>query len=192
MNVSRLTAVAVITAGLLCAACAGGVAASASDAPPAPGERVALALAEAREASASGDTTRLSRAVAVLDRAGAKPVDGWTGTDPVPAWREKLDPGAPPLRGSPLGPGYRCGQLLGGASDRFDQVFLSGRKAKIALSAPGNAPVALRIFDSQRKTVCTTSAMHRACNWVPLFTQRYTIEVINTGARNADYFIVVD
>jgi len=192
MNVSRFTVLAVMAAGFLGAACAGGVAASASDAPPAAGERVADALAEAREASASGDTGRLARAVALLDRTGARPVEGWPGTDPLPAWRAQLDPAAPPLRGSPLGPGYRCGQLLGGASDRFGQVFLSGRQAKIALSAPGNAPVAMRVFDSQRKTVCSTSAIHRACNWVPLFTQRYTIEVVNTGARDADYFLVVD
>ena len=31
-----------------------------------------------------------------------------------------------------------------------------------------------------------------ACRWVPLFTQRYTIEVANLGQEDARYFLVVD
>ena len=192
MNLPKIPALAAMAIGLLCAACAGGVAASASDSAPDANEQIAQALADAHVASASGDAGRLSQAVSLIERSGARPAEGWNGSDPVPAWRDRLGPDTRPMRGSPLGPGYRCGQLIGGASERFDQVFLSGRKAKIALSTPGNAPVALRVFDADRKPVCSTSTMHRACNWIPMFTQRYTIEVVNTGPRDADYFLVVD
>jgi len=180
-----------------CAACAGGIAASASDARSSsassdPTVRIARALSAAGEASMQEDKPRLASALALLDRAGARPAGDWQGPDPVPGWREKLGKTAQRLRGSPLGPGYRCGQLDAGGSDRFDQVFLSGRRAKVALSAPGNAPLALRVLDAERKPVCAGDNTRQACNWVPIFTQRYTIEVVNPGKRNADYFLVVD
>ena len=45
----------------------------------------------------------------------------------------------PPLRGPALGPGYRSGQLPAGRSEQLEQVFLSGKRASVALSAPSGA-----------------------------------------------------
>lgn len=156
-------------------------------------ERVAMALTTAEQAERSSDRTALANALRVIERSGARPMAGWTGADPVPGWRA-LIPGATGavLRGSPLGPGYRSGQIGAGKSDTFQQVFLSGRKASIALSTVGGEPLSLRVIDAARKPVCVADTQHRACRWVPIFTQRYMIEVRNGGQSQANYFLVVD
>jgi len=169
------------------------VGATAQDDNGAVGERVALALASAQSAQARSDRDELARALGVIGRAGARPLDDWHGADPVPAWRALVPENvSTPMRGSPLGPGYRTGQVSAGRSDSFEQVFLSGKKASIALSTPGDTPLSLQVLDADRKPVCSTGDARRACRWVPLFTQRYVIEVRNSGNRVADYFLVVE
>lgn len=160
---------------------------------PARDVQVAAALSEAANAQASHLEGGLAKALGVIDRTGAHPLPDWDGPDPVPAWRTLIVPDpTPPMRGSALGPGYRSGQLLAGRSDRFEQVFLSGKKASIALSSPGSAPLSLRVLDAERNPVCNAADERMACRWVPLFTQRYMIEVRNAGDKVADYFLVVD
>jgi hypothetical protein len=180
---------------------AAGPALSAVDQDSSRDERVAMALTTAEQAAQkagsstdrAADRTALADALRVIERSGARPMEGWTGTDPVPAWRA-LVPGATgvALRGSPLGPGYRSGQIGAGKSDKFQQVFLSGRKASIALSTVGGEPLSLRVIDAAQKPVCVADAQRRACRWVPIFTQRYMIEVRNGGQSQANYFLVVD
>lgn len=178
-------------------------AAPALSAPVAPGdaarlpmardERVAEALVTAQQAVISSDRVALADALRIVERSGARPLQGWSGADPVPAWRT-LVPNAEGavLRGSPLGPGYRTGQVGAGKIDSFQQVFLSGRKASIALSTAGGEPLSLRVIDAERRPVCLADAPRRACRWVPVFTQRYMIEVRNGGQSQANYFLVVD
>jgi hypothetical protein len=177
----------VLALAALASACTG----LAQEARPETGEEVAAALARAQEAQAHPRHEGLAEALAVIAASGARPLPGWSGIDPVPGWRAQVPDGHAPLRGSPLGPGYRSGQVPGGRSDSFEQLFLSGRKASVALSAPGNAPLSLRVLDAGHNPVCTADD-RRACRWVPLFTQRYLIEVRNGGSRVADYFLVVD
>lgn len=178
--------------GLMALATAPGGMAAAQEEAPALGERVALALATAQTAQTRSDRDGLARALGVIERSGARPLDDWTGADPVPAWRALVPATQSPLRGSPLGPGYRSGKANPGASDSFEQVFLSGKKASIALSTPSDTPLTLQVLDADRRPVCTTIDARRACRWVPLFTQRYVIEVRNGGNRVAEYFLVVE
>jgi hypothetical protein len=164
----------------------------AYDVTPGTGQRVAKALVEAQIASDHADSTSLARALGVIERAGAHPLDGWTGTDPVPEWRSLVPAAGSPLRGSPLGPGYRLGQVSAGQSESFEQVFLSGRKASVSIATPDGKPVSLRVTDGDKRIVCQSGQGSPACNWVPLFTQRYRIEVRNGGQQKANYFLVVD
>ncbi|TYC85412.1 hypothetical protein [Novosphingobium sp. BW1] len=129
----------------------------------------------------------------MIERAGAHPIAEWSGNDPVPLWRTvapATSAPAPIYRGSPLSPGYRSGQVTGGKADQFEQVFLSGEKAPIALSSAGKAPWSLRVLDRNARAVCEGN--NGACQWVPLFTQRYVIEIRNHSKNLAGYFVVVD
>jgi len=156
------------------------------------GVTVATALASAQSAKERADREGLAKALGIIARSGARPLQGWSGEDPVPQWRAMVPEEGPVLRGSPLGPGYRSGKILAGRSDTFEQVFLSGQKASIVLSTPGKSPLSLAVLDGARKPVCEAGNARNACHWVPLFTQRYVIEVRNRGESVADYFLVVD
>ena len=178
------------------AACAGKPVPTAS-APPASSpatraELIALALEDAAAADAAGDAQGLARALRVVDAAGARPLEP-AGEDPVAGWRTRAADAEPPLRGRPLGPGYRSGRIAAGGRDSFAQLFLSGTASTIAISAPSGDRVALSVVDKDDKPVCKREgARGGACRWVPLFTQRYTIEVQNLGPSDARYFLVIE
>ena len=187
-----------VVMGLACAAALAGCAASAQTevaSTPAAltrGQQLADALAAAAAAEKAGDRAALTRAVALIDRMGARPLEGM-GEDPVALWRANSASGEQPMRGRPLGPGYRSGRIPAGGAESFAQLFLSGAGASIALSAPNGGRVAMRVSDPQAKTVCKGEANRGStCRWVPMFTQRYTIEVANLGAEDVRYFLVVE
>lgn len=166
--------------------------AAAADEPTSRAERVAQTLSAAASADAAHDAVGLGRAIRMLDASGARPLDE-SAPDPIPLWRERAKDDLPPLRGRPLGPGYRSGTIIGGGRDSFAQLFLSGTASTIALSAPTGDRLALRVFDKDDKPVCERAASQPgACRWVPLFTQRYTIEVKNLGPADARYFLVIE
>lgn len=197
MNRSTLSTLAMLTlAGF--GALATFPAMAADDRSAAPGAapnaamRLANAFAAAADAETSGDKAQLAKAVRVIDALGSHPLDA-SSTDPMPIWRERTKGTNQAIyRGRPLGPGYRSGTLTAGGHDSFNQLFLSGTGASIALSAPTGDKLALRVLDPQSKPICEDgSGRGGMCKWVPLFTQRYTIEVKNLGKGDARYFLVV-
>lgn len=153
-------------------------------------ERVALALAGADTAAEAGDRAQLVQALRVIDAVGARALPG-IADDPLPAWRRLASDPAPPMRGSLLGPGYRHGRLDSGQSTRIEQLFLSGKRAKIAISTPDRSALTLRVRDARDGPVCERSGTG-GCQWVPVFTQRYSIEIANRGAGPARYYLVVE
>lgn len=161
---------------------------------PSLADQVAAALARADVAARKGDRSGLSRALIELDVAGAHPLEA-TAPDPVVAWRSRAMPAKVVLRGRALGPAYRSGRLAGNTRDSLAQLFLSGRDASVALSAPEGGRLAMTVRDKDERPVCrgeTGSFARNGCRWVPLYTQRYTIEVTNLGARDTTYFLVID
>jgi hypothetical protein len=154
--------------------------------------KLAEAFAQAAEAEKKGDAKGLAKALRFIDASGARPL-ATSQADPIPAWRSLANgAGSPPYRGRPLGPGYRSGLLNPGGRETFNQLFLSGTGASIALSAPTGDRLALKVLDPQAKPICTDeSGRGGMCRWIPLFTQRYTIEVSNMGKGDARYFLVV-
>lgn len=175
---------------LACLACSA-LPATAADASNA-ALRLAKAMSAAADAEAHGNKKALANAVRTIDASGSHPLDA-SEHDPLPIWRSAAaGVGSPPYRGRPLGPGYRSGTIDQGGHDSFSQLFLSGNSATIALSAPTGDRLALRVLDPQAKPICEDGTGRGGlCKWVPLFTQRYTIEVANIGKGDARYFLVV-
>ncbi|MEZ5710201.1 MAG: hypothetical protein R3E02_12525 [Blastomonas sp.] len=140
----------------------------------------------------------LAGAARKLERLSARPLDE-DGQDLVAGLRNEAmtrDPALKlaPLRGRAIGPGYRQTGLAAGDSDRLEQIFLAGERAKLALSPMGNARLRLKVTDADGKTVCrlTISEKRAGCAWTPLFTTRHTITVENISANRAKFFLVVD
>jgi len=165
-------------------ASAGAVAAPASDA-----ERLAVALADADSAYVSRDRDRLADALRRVDALGGKPMDGESAD--LAQWRQAVAQN-PPLRGRPLGPGFRSGQLPPGSSELLEQVFLSGKRASVALTAPNNARLSLEVQDRREAEVCGREGNPSHCQWVPVFTDRYRIRIANPGRAAVKYFLVVE
>ncbi|MEP7222153.1 MAG: hypothetical protein ABI673_05735 [Novosphingobium sp.] len=193
MTAKSLVALILCLAGTASTAVAGTGSALSAPAPATRAERVAASFTAAADAEKSGDRAGLIRAVQTIQALAAHPLDPAT-ENPVEGWKAAAAPAAMPVyRGRPLGPGYRSGRLLHGGTESFSQLFLSGTGATIALSAPTGDRLGLRVLDPQSRPICAGDAVRSGlCRWVPLFTQRYTIEVTNLGAGDARYFLVVE
>lgn len=170
------------------------VAASAPSAPeaaPGPAERVAEALLSAALAERAQDGETLARATLQLERLGATPQ---TEADSAVMlrWRASLPADSQPLRGRALGPAYRSAMLDAGASTQLNQTFLGGRSAQIVLKvARGPAP-RLVVRDQSDRQVCKADDDPVKCRWVPIYTQRHSIEIVNNGPGVSEFYIVFD
>lgn len=177
--------------GLL-AGCAGGAIAQPQAALPAPTGNAlddAVALLAAAE-SAPGPQAR-ALLVARLDALDVRLAEG-AGDDPLGQWRAEHEvAGGIPWRGRALGPAYRRARVGAGESLRIEQVFLAGQRAEIAAQASGGGQVALAIANPRSEAVCEKELAPRAnCNWLPIFTERFSIELKNSGSQPASVYIV--
>lgn len=164
---------------------------SASGLPAAPAsdaERLAAALVDADLAFARNDKEQLGDALRRIDALGGEPFD--EASPELAQWRSAASQ-APPMRGRPLGPGYRSGQVSAGGSEQIEQVFLSGKKASVALSFPGRGELTLQVQDGRDTAVCGKEGNPSHCQWVPVFTDRYRIRIANPGRTAVRYFLVV-
>lgn len=157
--------------------------------PASDAERLAVALADASAAFSRGDEARLANALRRIDAIGGRPLEG--GASELSQWRQVASE-VPPMRGRSLGAGYRSGDLSPGRSEQLEQVFLSGKRASVALSAPGSARLTLEVQDRRDEAVCDKEGNPAHCQWVPVFTDRYRIRIANTGATAVRYYLVVE
>jgi hypothetical protein len=153
--------------------------------------RVADALLAAEEAALSQDEPALRRAMLSLERLGAAPQ---TPTDigRLEGWFAQTSGPMPPMRGRALGPAYRSGSLRPGAITRIEQTFLGGKSASIVVRVSDGPPLELRVIDQAQREVCEHSASVIQCRWMPLYTQRHRIEIINNRSQVSNYYIVFE
>ena len=57
--------------------------------------------------------------------------------------------------------------------------------------SPGAARLTLEVQDRRDEPVCGRGGKSNHCQWVPVFTDRYRIRIINPGATSVRYFLVV-
>ncbi len=117
---------------------------------------------------------------------GARPAAGTP--DLAKAWGAGTPP---PYRDRALGPAYRIIAVVPGGSARFDQVFLAGQRARVAVVAHGTPPARVAVTDDDGLAQCGPSDPVGRCDWVPLWTTRFRIELKNPGITAASYTVVV-
>ena len=159
----------------------------------APVDRVADAIAAGEAALADGKPAGLAAAARRLDRLSAQPIEGQA--DLAERWRVRggaKDRGGPPMRGRALGPAYRGGQLTAGARIDIEQIFLGGEAAVIVVVPQAGRSLQMRVADVDQSAVCgqTVLSPKTTCRWLPIFTGRFRISVINSGATTARYYLV--
>lgn len=154
-----------------------------------PFDRAVQALGRGDSAARSGNRKLLARAAAALRASGAAPIGG---EDVAARWRHLAGVGASPVeRDRALGPGYRDLGLPGGGSARFNQTFLAGQRARIAVVPMGRANYAMIVTGDDEAIVCHASPGHDQCDWVPTYTARFKIELRNPGRAQGKYYLVV-
>lgn len=151
-------------------------------------DRTVDALAVGSQAAEIGDRTRLHSAAVALRMSGAQPV---AGDDVAALWLRRTRSHEPtPDRDRALGPGYRALALNGGDSATFEQTFLAGQRARIAVIPVRRSAFTLSVSDGSART-CEGSPRLPRCDWVPSYTSRFSIRIANPAAGRGQYFVVV-
>ena len=70
-------------------------------------------------------------------------------------------------------------------------MFLVGQRARVAVVAASPATVHLNMTDEMGAPQFRSDA-RSGCDWVPLWTTRFQIELVNAGATTAAYYVVVE
>lgn len=176
------------------AACSATSSTDTAFAPPPPsGDELtdsALLLAASEQAP---DASARAPLLARLDAAGVQLAEG-ASDDPLGGWREESAAlgKKPVFRGRALGPAYRRARLAPGEKLELEQVFLAGERAEIAAAANGSDKLHLAVRDKSDKQVCSTEfAPSAKCRWLPIYTERYEIELENRGSNAASVYLVV-
>ena len=133
--------------------------------------------------AAGGRATSRHTAGRTLLATGARPVDG----DDL--GRKWAGPVASPYRDRALGPAYRTVAVAPGGTAHFEQTFLAGQRAQIAIVPLERARFALSVRDDQGALSCLAPPGGR-CSWMPLWTTRYGIDVRNPGSAIGRYYMV--
>ena len=154
-------------------------------------DRAVDALSSGGRAAARGDHAALAVSANALVESGATPQAG--EKDIAQTWLATAHARMPLaiFRDRPLGPGYRTIGLPRGASAHFDQVFLAGQRARVAVVPLRQARFVMKIVDDAQQNVCDASSPRALCDWVPSFTTRFGIDVRNAGSTPASFVVVV-
>ena len=188
-----MTRVLTTIAALALGACTQGPAREMAAAPPPSGDALADAAALLAAGEMAGSVERRGPLLARLDALQVAAAEG-EAEDPLAAWRaEAAAAGAegPVYRGRALGPAYRRARIAPGARMQIEQIFYAGERAEIAAQSQGGQPVALEIRNPRTGKVCIAELAPKAsCAWLPLFTERFSIELVNRSREQASVYIV--
>lgn len=155
-----------------------------------PFDRAVDALGSGTSAAIHGDKRRLQAAALALRASGAVPA---AGEEDLTARWLRAAPASPRAaeRDRVMGPGYRAFALDAGGGIAFEQIFLAGQRARIAVVSPRRADFHMRVRGEQQEIVCESSPSRALCDWVPSFTARFRIEMRNPGRQAAQYYVVL-
>ncbi|MFN3834883.1 MAG: hypothetical protein ACK4NO_03170 [Glycocaulis sp.] len=160
-----------------------------------PDGQIMAALDIGLRAQAAGDGPGLLAASSLLDGAGARPADG--EDDLAALWREQaavLGEAVPPVRGRIAGPAYRNGVIGAGEAALLRDSFHSGRAARVSVQTRGTGTLRLSIRRADGEAVCETlvGAAPVTCQWVPVWSEPFHIEITNLTAGTVAYYLITN
>ncbi len=128
----------------------------------------------------------MRQAARSLQAAGTTPVDG--SEDLAQRWHAGSAAVAP-YRDRALGPAYRTVSVPPGGTARFEQIFLAGRQARVAVVAVRRSSFDLSVSNDDDTTVCSGIAAG-GWDWVPLWTTRFSLKLKNARPSAETYYLV--
>ncbi|WP_442571462.1 hypothetical protein [Glycocaulis sp.] len=160
-----------------------------------PDGQILAALDMGLRAEAAGDGQALLAAATLLEASGAEPGEG--EPDLAVRWQARaaeLGETIPPTRGRIAGPAYRNGIVGAGEAAFLRDSFHSGRTARVSLQARGAGTLRLSIRREGGDAVCeavvTTAPV--SCQWVPVWSEPFTIEIVNLTGGQVPYYLITN
>lgn len=135
---------------------------------------------------ARGNPEKTAKAAYALSALGAHPLDA--AADPVAGWGGKAQV---PYRERVLGPAYLNVALEPGKHYALEQSFLAGRRARVAAFPTSPTRFQLLVNDGERDRSCDVRQGTANCDWVPVFTGRVRVNLLNAGKKPAKFVIVM-
>ena len=159
-------------------------------------DRVVASLVSGSIAERSVRADTMLAAATALIQNGARPLGDspdvalrWQGRGRSAGGKSRA--AEPAYRDRALGAGYRMIALPAGATMQFDQTFLAGQRARVAIVPLTKGKFGLSVRDDQGQSVCARPADASQCDWVPNWTTRYEILLSNLGKVKSHYYIVM-
>ena len=99
-----------------------------------------------------------------------------------------------PSRGAVNGPKYSSDVVRAKSTDTYNVSFVKGYLAEVALSGDGDTDLDLYVYDSNGNLIASDTDYTDDCyvNWIPAWTGRYTIKVVNRGGVANRYVLVTN
>lgn len=97
-------------------------------------------------------------------------------------------------RGAVNGPRSGAFTVYGGCYNDFDVSFVKGYVAEVLVSGDGDTDLDLYVYDSNGNLIVSDTDYTDDCyvSWVPRWTGRYTIRVVNRGPVYNNYVILTN
>jgi len=97
-------------------------------------------------------------------------------------------------RGRVGGPGEKYSHVFGNSSDSYDISFIKGALAEIVVIGDGDTDLDLIIYDSNGNLIVQDIDHTDRCyvSWVPSWTGRYTIKIVNQGPILNNYLLMTN
>lgn len=148
--------------------------------------RTLAALRTGIRGEASGHAEQVKAAASALSALGARPIEG--NPDLVEQWDGKASTA---YRERVLGPAYVNITLQPGGRYALEQSFLAGRRARVAAFSTKPTRFQLQVKDGDQQRSCTVRQGTANCDWVPVFTGRVQVNLLNAGKSPAKFVIVM-
>ena len=93
--------------------------------------------------------------------------------------------------GRALGPAYRQGVLAPRATLATEQIFLAGKKAMVSVVPEAGRTLAMSVT-APGEAICAqdVASPRGVCSWLPVFTRRVEIRLVNSGDRPSHYYLI--
>jgi len=97
-------------------------------------------------------------------------------------------------RGRVGGPGERYSYVYGNSVELYDISFIEGQLAEILVRGDGDTDLDLYVFDSGGHLIAQDADYTDRCyvSWVPVWTGRFTVKIVNRGPILNNYHLVTN
>ena len=106
----------------------------------------------------------------------------------------EVEKGNQVTRGKVGGPGEKYSYVYGNSNDLYDINFIEGQLAEILVRGDGDTDLDLYVFDSGCHLIAQDVDYTDKCyvSWVPVWTGRFTVKIVNRGPILNNYHLVTN